>query len=192
MFNSQRFPFGLSLLFVAYFASILTAQVDTGTILGVVRVSIGAIVPQARVTLLNEGTGSAQSTITNESGSYVFTPLRIGTYSVEVEHPGFQKQRKTGVPLNIQQQIVIDFSMVVGEVSSTVEVNTAIALLQTENGSVGQVVQTQSINDLPLNGRNYTFLARLTAGVDARPPAGRGLGGNPGGEAEGKRAVPDK
>jgi hypothetical protein len=178
MFNSQRFPFGLSLLFVACFASILTAQVDTGTILGVVRDSSGAFVPQAKVTLLNEGTGSAQSTITSESGSYVFTPLRIGTYSVEVEHPGFQKQRKTGVPLNIQQQIVIDFSMVVGEVSSTVEVNTAIALLQTENGSVGQVVQTQSINDLPLNGRNYTFLARLAAGVTQGQPEGRGLNAN--------------
>src|SRR5689334_9474147 len=132
MSHSRRFPLNLCLI-AACFAALLNAQVDTGTILGVVRDASGAVVPQARVTILNEGTGAAQSALTNESGGYVFTPLRIGTYSVEVEHPGFQKQRRTGVPLSIQQQVVVDFSMVVGEVTSTVEVSGEIALLQTEN-----------------------------------------------------------
>src|SRR6516162_9209385 len=101
MSHSRRFQLIHTLLIAGCFASMLKGQVDTGTILGVVRDASGAVVPQARVTLLNEGTGAAQSTVTNESGNYVFTPLRIGTYKVEVEHPGFQKQRKTGVPLNI-------------------------------------------------------------------------------------------
>jgi hypothetical protein len=160
------------------FAAVLSAQVDTGTILGTVRDSSGAVVPQAKVTVTNEGTGSAQSTFSNESGSYVFTPLRIGTYTVQVEQPGFQRQRRAGVQLNIQQQAVVDFSLAVGEVSSTVDVTAGVQLLQTESGSVGQVVQTQTVNDLPLNGRNYTFLARLAPGVTQGQPEGRGLNAN--------------
>ena len=131
--------------------------------------------PGAKVTVSNEGTSFTENTTTSGSGTYVFTPLRIGTYTVEVEQPGFKKQRKTGQELNIQQQLVVDFSLAPGEVTTTVDVTGEAPILQTENGSVGQVVGSQSVNDLPLNGRNYTFLARLTAGVNAGQPEGRGL-----------------
>ncbi|HUO31010.1 MAG TPA: TonB-dependent receptor, partial [Bryobacteraceae bacterium] len=169
-------------------AAVLQAQVDTGTILGTVRDASGAVIPGVKVTILNEGTQFTQTTTTSASGNYVFTPLRIGTYTVEVEQPGFKKERRTGQQLNIQQQLVVDFALQPGEVSTTVDVTGQAPILQTENGSVGQVVGTQSVNDLPLNGRNYTFLARLTAGVNAGQPEGRGLNANGWFEANGTRA----
>ncbi|MBV8820474.1 MAG: carboxypeptidase regulatory-like domain-containing protein, partial [Acidobacteriaceae bacterium] len=166
----------------------LHAQVDTGTILGTVRDASGAVVPNAKVTILNEGTSFTQTTTTGASGTYVFTPLRIGTYSVQVEQPGFKKERRTGQQLSIQQQLVVDFALEPGEVASTVEVSGQAPVLQTESGSVGQVVNTQAVNDLPLNGRNYTFLARLTTGVNPGQPEGRGLNANGWFEANGTRA----
>lgn len=182
----SRVWFAVSVLFLLSFT--LKAQVDTGTILGTVRDASGAVVPGAKVTIENEGTSVTQTTTTSASGNYVFTPLRIGTYRVEVEQPGFKKQRKTGQELNIQQQLVVDFLLEPGEVTTTVDVTGEAAVLQTENGSVGQVVGSQSVNDLPLNGRNYTFLARLTAGVNAGQPEGRGLNANGWFEANGTRA----
>ena len=98
------------------------AQVDTGTILGTVHDASGAVVPGAKVTVSNEGTAFTETTTTSGSGTYVFTPLRIGTYTVEVEQPGFKKQRKTGQELNIQQQLVVDFALAPGEVTTTVDV----------------------------------------------------------------------
>src|SRR5438128_8610474 len=156
----------------------LHAQVDTGTVLGTVTDASGAVVPGAKVTIQNEGTSFTQSTSTSSSGTYVFTPLRIGMYSVEAEKEGFKKQRRTGLQLNIQQQLVADFTLTVGEVGVAIEVTAAAPILQTESGSVGQVVGSQTVNDLPLNGRNYTFLARLVPGATVGQPEGRGLNAN--------------
>jgi hypothetical protein len=173
---------------LGFLALSVHAQVDTGTILGTIRDATGAVIPGARVTIANEATSFTQTTTTSGSGNYVFTPLRIGTYSVAVEQPGFKKERKTGLELNIQQQLVVDFTLEPGEVATTVDVTGQAPILQTENGSVGQVVGRESVNDLPLNGRNYTFLARLTAGVNPGQPEGRGLNANGWFEANGTRA----
>ncbi len=183
-----RFSVRLAALALYFLAFSLWAQVDTGTILGTVRDTSGGVVPGAKVMIANEGTAFTQTTSTSASGNYVFTPLRIGRYTVEVEQPGFKKQRKMGQELDIQQQLVIDFVLEPGEVSTTVDVRAETPILQTENGSVGQVIGTQSVNDLPLNGRNYTFLARLTTGVNPGQPEGRGLNANGWFEANGTRA----
>ena len=156
----------------------LSAQVDTGTILGTVVDATGAVIPGAKVTIRNEGTAFTQSTTSSGSGTYVFTALRIGAYTVEAEKEGFKRQRRAGLELNIQQQLVADFTLTIGEVSSEIEVTAAAPILQTESGSVGQVVGSQTVNDLPLNGRNYTFLARLVPGATVGQPEGRGLNAN--------------
>ncbi len=157
------------------FVFALQAQVDTGTILGTVRDSTGGVIPNASVTLTNEGTAASQTASTGEGGQYTFTPIRIGRYSVEVQVAGFQAQKKTGVQLDIQQQVLIDFSLAPGQVTNAIEVTAAVPALQSENASVGQVVQQRAINDLPLNGRNYTFLARLAMGVTQGQEEGRGM-----------------
>ena len=153
----------------------LYAQVDTGTILGTVKDQSGAVVPGAKVTLTNEGTSFSISKDTGTDGTYVFTPIKIGTYTVEAEFQGFQKASHPHVTVDVQQQFVVDFNLQPGQLTQTVEVTAAVPLLQTENASVGQVVDTKTVNDLPLNGRNFTFLAQLTAGVSLGQHDGRGL-----------------
>jgi len=154
------------------------AQVDTGALLGTVKDSSGAVIPNAKVTLTNQGTSFVLNTTTREDGTYIFTPLKIGTYTVEAEATGFEKGRNSGVVVNIQQQVVVDFTLVPGALTQTVEVISQAPLLQTQNGSVGEAVNSTSINDLPLNGRNFNFLARLTAGVTRGQPDTRGLDAN--------------
>ncbi len=154
----------------------LWGQVDTGTLLGTVRDQSGAVVPGAVVTLRNEGTGFSATAKTGGDGSYTFTPVKIGTYSVEAGLRGFQKVARRHIVLNIQQQVVVDFVLAPGALTQTVEVRAAPPLLETENGSVGQVVTQRNINNLPLNGRNFTMLARLSAGVSFGSQDNRGLG----------------
>ena len=125
--------------------------------------------------LTNEGTSFTLSTATSGDGTYIFTPLKIGNYAVVVEAPGFQKTSHPHIAVDVQQQVVVDFTLVPGAVTQTVEVIGAPPQLQTTNASVGQVADTRQINDLPLNGRNYTFLAQLAAGVTQEAPTGRGM-----------------
>ena len=162
-------------LVAAMAASLAFAQVDTGRIQGTIKDSTGSTVPGAKVAITHEGTGLRLSAETRVDGTYIFTPIRIGNYTIEVEAPGFQKTRRAGVEVNIQQQVVVDFNLTPGEVTTTIDVADVLPVLQTQNGSVGEVVSAQTINNLPLSGRNYNFLARLTAGVTHPQPEGRGL-----------------
>lgn len=178
MFSVPRVRSLAIALSLVAFTFVLNAQVDTGTILGTIRDNTGAVVPGAAVTVRNEGTSFSQSTTSSPSGTYVFTALKIGRYTVQAEHPGFKKEVHSGLELNIQQQLVVDVELSVGQVSSEIEVTGQAPILQTESGSVGQVIGRQEVNDLPLNGRNYTFLARLVPGATVGQPEGRGLNAN--------------
>jgi len=147
------------------------AQVDTGTILGTVKDASGAVVAGATVTITHEGQAFTLSRVTRPDGTYIFTPIRIGTYRVEVESPGFRKAVRRGIELNLQQQAVVDISLETGQLEEAVEVTAEVPLLQTQSGEVGQTITAATIKDLPLNGRDYTVLARLSAGT-ARPQQG--------------------
>ncbi len=141
------------------------AQVDTGTILGTVTDTTGAIVANARVTIVNQATAAPLTTTTKEDGRFEFTPLHIGTYSVIVEAGGFKKATIQSVHLDIQQQALVNVMLQPGAVTENVEVTEAPELMQTESSSVGQVIDEKSIVDLPLNGRDYTMLVLVTPGV---------------------------
>jgi hypothetical protein len=149
-------------------------QIDTGSILGTVSDSSGARVSGATVTLTNEGTNAALSMVTGDDGSYKFTPVKIGTYKLTVTMQGFQTTTQHGVTVDVGANVVSDFSLKPGAVTETVEVTTAAPLLQSQDASVGQVVDSKSVNDLPLNGRNFTFLAQLAAGVNTPQADTRG------------------
>ena len=164
-----------------------SAQVDTGTILGVVKDQTDAVVPGVKVTLTNEGTGVSATTVSRDDGSYIFTPVRIGAYAVTAEFRGFQTSRHQHVTVNIQQQVVVDFTLQPGQVTETVTVTGATTILQTQSGSVGQVIGSQQINDLPLNGRNFTYLAQLAPGVTFAQQDTRNLGANGNFAANGMR-----
>jgi Carboxypeptidase regulatory-like domain len=155
-------------------ASRLYGQADTGSIQGTIKDQSGAVIPGAKVTLTNEGTNLTVTTTTGADGTYIFTPVKIGEYSVSAQASGFSKAIQSHLTLNIQQQMVVDLTLKPGVVTQTVEVTAAPPLLQTQSAAVGQVVTSRSVNNLPLNGRNFTFLAQLSAGVNTPQADTRG------------------
>ncbi len=184
MTRSQTLP--LVALFI-FAPQVLLSQVDTGAILGTVKDTSGAVIPGATITLKNDDTGVVITATFGSSGEYTFSPVKIGHYSVAAEFKGFQRVQHTQVSVDVQQRVVVDFALPPGQMTQTVEVTGAPPPLQTQDASVGQVIGQRAVNDLPLNGRNYTFLARLSAGVTQGQQDTRGLGASGSFSANGSR-----
>ncbi len=153
------------LLGVALLAHALSAQSTTGTILGTVRDSSGAIVPQAKIGVVNTGTNRRFETVTDSEGAYTAPLLGIGAYTVEVTAQGFRTYKQDGIRLSVNQQARVDVTLAVGAVSETVEVTADAAVIETTTSSVGKVVDNKRIRELPLNTRNVYGLIYLTPGV---------------------------
>ena len=153
-------------------------QVDEGSITGLVQDPTGALIPNAKVTLLNTDQGLSQTTNTDSSGVYTFSPVRIGNYSVSATAPGFSVTTQQHVNVAVSQNVRVNIELKTGAATETVEVTTAPPQMQTEDASVGQVINEQSVNNLPLNGRNFTFLAQLAAGVNTPQADTRGNAAN--------------
>jgi hypothetical protein len=162
---------------ISTFGPRLFSQITTtGEILGTVVDQSGGVIPGAEVSITSEGTGFTAKKTTAGDGRYVFTPVKIGSYTVKAAAQGFTAMIQEHVTVDIEQHVVVNFAMRPGSVTQAVEVTAAPPLLQSETASVGQVVTTREINDLPLNGRNFTFLAQLSSGVSVmQSSSGRGL-----------------
>jgi hypothetical protein len=167
-------PALLTLLVLVSFTVALRAQVDTGSIIGTITDPSGAVVTGAKITLTNEGTGASLTTVTGTDGVYKFSPVRVGSYKLEATAQGFQTTSQAGVKVDIGANVALNFSLKPGSETQTVEVTAATPVLQTQDASVGQVVDQRAINDLPLNGRNFTFLAQLVQGVNSPQSDTRG------------------
>ncbi|MBB5065836.1 carboxypeptidase regulatory-like domain-containing protein [Granulicella mallensis] len=154
------------------------AQVDQGAITGVVQDGTGAIVPAAKVVVRNIDTGLVLEGTSNGSGVYVFSPLKIGNYTVSATAKGFQTTMQENIHLDAQQRLNIVIALQPGVVSETVTVTTAPPLLETQTSEVAQVISSETINNTPLNGRNFVYIAQLTAGV--APPFGNTRGSGTG------------
>jgi hypothetical protein len=152
----------------------LNAQVDTGSITGRVTDASAAVIGGAKVTLTNAGTGASLTTTTDSDGTYKFSPVRIGTYKLDATSQGFQTISQKDVTVTIGSNVVVDFTLKPGSATETVEVTAAAPVLQTQDASVGQVVDQRTINNVPLNGRNFTFLAQLVQGVNSPQADTRG------------------
>jgi Carboxypeptidase regulatory-like domain/TonB dependent receptor len=163
----------LLLLGAISFATPLWAQKDAGAIVGLVRDTTGAVIEDAKVTVLDVEHGTRLALSTNHQGEYVASPLKIGRYSVTVEKQGFKKTVAGPVEVNIQDRVGVDVTLQPGMATETMTVTAEGAQLQTETSDLGQVVDSQRINALPLNGRNYAQLALLGAGVAAAEPGSR-------------------
>jgi len=163
------------------------AQVDQGAITGIVQDPSGAVVPDAAVTVTNVDIGLSFQTKTNASGTYVVSPLKIGNYTVTLTAPGFQTVVRDNLHVDAQQRLGVNVTLQPGAVSQTVTVSSAPPLLETQTGAVGQVISTETINNTPLNGRNWVYIAQLTPGV--APPFGNTRGSGSGDfVANGQRA----
>jgi hypothetical protein len=154
------------------------AQVDQGTITGTVTDPTGAVVPNAQVQLTDTNTGLVLKAPSNGAGVYVFSPIKIGSYKVTVSAAGFSGSTLSGLTLNVNQRLEADIKLVPGSVAQNVSVKAGAAeLLETEQSSVGQTMSSKVINETPLNGRNYVFIAQLAAGVvQAAGSRGQGNG----------------
>ncbi len=141
------------------------AQVDTGTVSGVITDRSGAVVPGAKITILQEETNFQLGLETNESGFYSAPALRPGRYVISAGKEGFRPQKSRPLELRVQDRVEVNFTLEVGALSSEVTVSSVAPLLESETSSLGQVVEEKTITDLPLNGRNFIELATLGAGT---------------------------
>ena len=137
----------------------------TSTISGTVTDATGAALPGAIVTATNSGTGLQFHTIAGSAGDYHLTQLPPGSYSMEVTSAGFSTADLQAFPLLVEQQSQQNFTLTVGKDVQSITVSSASLLIETENSTQGQVIGRQTVEDLPLNGRNYLQLAQLSAGV---------------------------
>ncbi|MBI3679900.1 MAG: carboxypeptidase regulatory-like domain-containing protein [Acidobacteria bacterium] len=166
---------------VLFFAGIAAAQSTTQTIEGFVYDTTAAVIAGARITMTNTGTGVTQTVTTSESGTYTLALVPVGNYNLRCEKDGFKTESILNIRVETAAQVRMDFHMQVGAITETIEVSAAVVSLQTENATVGGVIENKRIIDLPLNGRNVAQLAVLVPGVQFGERTGRGdgLGGFP-------------
>jgi hypothetical protein len=146
------------------------AQAITAKVIGTVTDPTGAVVPTAVLTLRNQQTTQTRDARTDSLGNYEFSFVPAGTYTLAVSAVGFQRAEVSEFPLSVDQVARIDVKMSIGQAAETVQVSAASVLLQTENATVGTVIDAQKVVDLPLNGRSFVQLATLTPGVNPGTP----------------------
>ncbi|MCI0621285.1 MAG: carboxypeptidase regulatory-like domain-containing protein [Acidobacteria bacterium] len=140
------------------------SQSATGTILGTLKDPSGAVVPGVKVTVVNQGTNLSRSVSTSESGDYTIPLLPLGTYEIRAERNGFKTSVVSGIVLRVDQLARVEMDLEIGEASQEVSVSGESPLVQTDSGSIGQVIESRQIIALPLNGRNFMQLTLLAPG----------------------------
>jgi hypothetical protein len=145
--------------------SFLLAQEPTAQITGLITDPTGGAVPTARIELVNSGTGLRYEAQSNDSGNYVYSNLPTGTYQVTVHKDGFSAVTRSGIVLAVSQVARLDFTLQLGSTTQTVEIHGTAPLLENSTASLGQLVEARAVSDLPLNGRNFLQLAKLSTGV---------------------------
>ncbi|MBM3762440.1 MAG: TonB-dependent receptor [Acidobacteria bacterium] len=167
-----------SFLALMVMSAALWAQTDSASLRVLVEDLSQASVVGAKVSLLNRATALRVDGVTSTDGYAVFSPILRGTYDVEVTQAGFKSVKLTDVQIKVDERRLLRVRLDVSAVSETVEVTANVATIQTEQGSLGQVITGKTAVDLPLAGRRYTELALLSPGVAASTlnPTTRGPG----------------
>lgn len=141
------------------------AQVSTASLSGTVRDSSGASIAKATITLHNANTSVERTSITNDAGSYVFLNITPGLYTLEARGTGFNSQQIPAFPLTVGQSASMDFTLGVGAKTEVITVEAGAQQLDLRGADLGAVITTKQVNEIPLNGRNFTQLLQLTPGV---------------------------
>ena len=163
---SSRFPkiLGSTLLLVVLQLTAV-AQQGTAIIQGDVVDTSGASLVGATVTVINEETGVSRSSVTDSAAHYRFPALQSGVYTIRVEHSGFSVEERKGVQLIVGAQAVADFTMKVGALKETIQVEATKQLVNAQQSQVEGAIDQQNIRDLPLLSRNFLGLAALVPGA---------------------------
>jgi len=168
--NRDRHGFSFIGTFAAVVALLLCltqarGQSATGQIEGAITDPSSAAIPEASVTLINQDTKVSRAAVTNQDGRFLFTNVLAGVYTVHVEASGFKKNEQKGITVQVGQIISLTYKLNVGSVNENVEVTASAETLQTSSSGLGTVIDSDAVNDLPLNGHNFTQLLTLTPGV---------------------------
>lgn len=147
----------------------LWGQIEVGRLTGTVTDQTGSVINGATVTLTNNATGIS-ATQTTAGGIYTFTAVQAGTYTLTIEGQGFTTHITNDVVIHVQQIETVDAQLTPGKVSEHVVVTSTAPLLQTESAEVGETIGTMPVNDMPLNGRQWSSLGLLAPGVNTASP----------------------
>ncbi|HIC43719.1 MAG TPA: hypothetical protein EYO73_05375, partial [Sulfurimonas sp.] len=168
-----------AVMFVFIF-SVAYAQNTMGTISGVVLDETGGVLPGVEITARNTGTEATRTVISDDEGRYRLPQLDPGTYELRGELSGFQTSILQDISLSIAQEIVLAVTLRVGEISERVVVSAEVSLVETTSGTVANLVNSNQVRNLPLNGRSFIELALLQEGVVAPLANQRVVNGNTG------------
>src|SRR5277367_5912239 len=138
---------------------------SNGSLSGTVADKTGSVISGASVKITSQETGLTRDARTDDSGHYLVTLLPVSFYTIRVEAQGFQITEQKDIRLQVNEQREVDFAIAPASVSATVEVSATEVAVETTNASLGQVITSEQVADLPLNGRNFVQLATLTPGV---------------------------
>ena len=155
------------------------AQSTTSQILGRIVDSTGAVVPGAHIAVENQQTGAKRETTSSDTGAFAAPLLPPGEYRITVQKDGFRPVTQTGITLQVDQVARLDFSMEVGAVNETVNIVAEAPLLDQQTSSLGEVIDTRTVENIPLNGRSPFRLVQLTPGVLSSPSASGQFGDIP-------------
>src|SRR3984885_11116598 len=155
----------------------------TGSISGTITDATGSAVPGAKVTVTAPATGASRATTTNESGEYIVPLLGVANYNIQVELQGFQLAAAHDIRLQVDEHRELDFKLSPATVQTAVEVSATPVAIQTADATLGQVITTQQVADLPLNGRDFVQLATLTPGTAQETNPNSFFNGGPSSEA---------
>jgi hypothetical protein len=169
---SKRILFVLMICMTALCFSPLAFGQGVGSISGTVTDKSGSSVAGAAVKVTAQGTGVVRETKTDETGHYIVSLLPVGIYTIRVEFQGFQPAESKDLRLQVDESREVDFALNPASVSSTVEVVANAVALETTNPSLGQVITSQEVAQLPLNGRDFVQLANLTPGTTVETTGG--------------------
>lgn len=154
----------------------LWGQAAHGSIVGTVTDQNGAVVPNAKITLINAASGFKREAVANVSGEYAAENIPTGTYMLVAAVPGFQKLSRSGVQLNYGQIVTVDLQLQVGSVQQTVEVHANAPLLQAQTGTVSVAITNREVQQLPLQDRVFTSLLLQSPGAHVGSSSNVGSG----------------
>ena len=169
---SKRILFVLMICIAAVCFSPLAYGQAIGSFSGTVTDKSGASIAGASVTVTSQGTGAVRETKTDETGHYILSLLPVGIYTIRIEFQGFQSAESKDLRLQVDESRELNFALNPASVSSTVEVVANAVALETTNPALGQVITSQEVAQLPLNGRDFVQLATLTPGTTAETTSG--------------------
>jgi outer membrane receptor protein involved in Fe transport len=141
-------------------------------LLGTITDQTGGVISGATVTVLDTARGVSRTLITDDAGAYNAPNLAPGPYTVRAEAKGFRNIERQNIVLEVDKEIRVDLTLLPGEQSQTITVTETIPLVETSNATLGGTLSNQTINDLPLNGRNYINLLTLRPGMNIYPGGG--------------------